>query len=207
MNTLKKSVYLIATTCLTLVVATAWADFSFPTGLTEIGEEAFRGNPTLTLLEIPENVTTIGDRAFADCTALNTVLIPDSVSNIGEDAFANCGEALLIRTSAGSAAHEYAVWNWIDYDADTIRRALVVGQTYTGTQLALRGPANDMNAVRSCLSGMGWSVNAVSNQPAAGILSAISDTFSMAADQDISLFYYSLYESFIICSFVLIFSI
>ena len=38
---------------------------------------------------------------------------------------------------------------------------------------------------------MGWTVNAVSNQTATGILSAISSTFANAAEQDISLFYYS----------------
>lgn len=191
MNTLRKFVCLTVAACLMLVVTVAWADFSFPTGLAEIGEEAFQGNPTLTLLEIPEGVTTIGDRVFADCTSLNAVMIPDSVAVIGEDAFANCGEALLIRTAADSVAHSYAVNNWIDYDADTTRRALIIGQTYTGTQWALQGPANDMRAMRFCLSNMEWSVNAVSNQSAAGILSAISNTFSTATERDISLFYYS----------------
>ena len=191
MNTLRKFVCLTVTACLMVAVTAAWADFSFPTGLAEIGEEAFQGNTKLINLEIPQNVTSIGERAFADCTSLNAGMIPASVAVMGGDAFANCGEAMLIRTSPDSAAHEYALSNGIDYDADTIRRALVIGQTYTGTKWALQGPANDMKAVRFCLSGMGWSVNAVSNQSAAGILSAISSTFSTATERDISLFYYS----------------
>lgn len=126
----------------------ARADFALPAGLTEIGEEAFQGISSLTSLEIPESVTTVGPRAFAGCGGLNRIVIPGSVTELGAGAFEGCGEALLIQCPTGSAARHYAAANQIDYRADTVCRALVVGQTYTGTSMALQGPGNDMQAVR-----------------------------------------------------------
>ncbi len=162
-----------------------------PAALTEIAEEAFAGDVSITAMSLPEGLTAVGNRCFAGCAALNAVTVPDSVEWIGVDAFSGCGEALLIRCGPGSAAYAYAEENQIDFQADTTYRALVIGQTYTGTQKPLNGPANDLRAVRFCLQNMGYAVTAQSNLSADGILSAIASTFSAAAATDVSLFYYS----------------
>ncbi len=182
---------LAAVFCLLTGSGAAGVGFSWPAGLTEIGEEAFEGNTALTALQLPESITTVGSRAFAGCSGLNAADIPDSVTRIGDGAFDDCGEALLIRCVPGSEAHRYALENRVDYRADTVCRALVIGQTYAGTELALQGPANDMQAVRFCLNGMGWTVTARSNLSVSGMLSAIGSAFASAGENDISLFYYS----------------
>ena len=170
---------------------TGRADVSLPIALTEITEEAFAGDTSLTALTLPQSLTAVGARAFDGCTALNLVSVPDNVTQIGEAAFSGCGEALLIRCTSGSAAHTYALENKIDYQADTTYRALVIGQTYPETQMALNGPANDLRSVRSCLQNMGYDVTAQSNLTADGILSAVTSVFSTATGEDVSLFYYS----------------
>ncbi len=167
------------------------AGFIWPSELTEIGEEAFEGSLMITEIDLPDSVRAIGSGAFAGCTMLNRASIPAGVTEIGEDAFDQCGEALLIECRPGSTAMEYAIGHQLDYRAGTTCRALIIGQTYTGTSLALQGPANDLNAVRFCLNNLGWTVHAVTNLSPDRILSAISTTFSEAADYDISLFYYS----------------
>lgn len=63
---------------------------TLPDTITVIGEEAFRGNTTLTSLEIPDSVTAISYNAFKDCTALTNVIIPDSVTRVGPGAFEGC---------------------------------------------------------------------------------------------------------------------
>ncbi len=56
--------------------------------VTGIGEEAFKGNKTITTLTIGANVTTIGDKAFQNCKKLSTVKInTKNLSTIGEKAF------------------------------------------------------------------------------------------------------------------------
>ncbi len=63
---------------------------TLPDTITVIGDEAFRGNTTLTTLEIPDSVTSISYNAFKDCTALTNVIIPDSVTRVGPGAFEGC---------------------------------------------------------------------------------------------------------------------
>lgn len=63
---------------------------SIPDTVTEIGEEAFAGNETLTGVIIPDSVTVISYNAFQDCTALTGVTISDSVEKVGPGAFEGC---------------------------------------------------------------------------------------------------------------------
>ncbi|MGN0546683.1 MAG: sigma-70 family RNA polymerase sigma factor [Acutalibacteraceae bacterium] len=88
---------------------------SLPSSLQSIGIGSFCGCTSLTSVDIPSGVTTIGDDAFADCSSLSTVTIPSSVTSIGENAFGGCNN-LTIRCSEGSAAHNYAVENSINYE-------------------------------------------------------------------------------------------
>ena len=55
--------------------------------LTSIGDEAFYGCSSLTMVAIPEGVTSIGNRAFSGCSSLTSVTIPYSVKEIGWSAF------------------------------------------------------------------------------------------------------------------------
>lgn len=80
-------------------------------------------------------------------------------------------------------------------DRRTVRRALIIGQTYPGqTSYALDGPATDQQAMATMLvrlSGTPFTCVKKSNLTASGILSAIATTFADADGDDISLFYYS----------------
>ena len=86
-----------------------------PSSLQSIGIGAFYGCTSLTGINIPTGVSTIGDDAFADCASLKSITIPSGVTAIGDNAFGGC-DNLTIRCSEGSAAHNYAVENSIDYE-------------------------------------------------------------------------------------------
>ena len=77
---------------------------------------------------------------------------------------------------------------------DTIYRALLVCNTYPGTDQALPGSDNDVAGMRSMLSRMKttpYRVSTRSNLTADGIVSAIQNTFAGATVNDVSLFYFS----------------
>ena len=59
-------------------------------GVTEIGENAFKGCKSLTSVVIPPGVTEIGAGAFSGCESLMSVVIPDGVTEIGASAFFLC---------------------------------------------------------------------------------------------------------------------
>lgn len=61
--------------------------YAIPSGVTNIGFEAFAYCSGLTAVTIPSGVASIGDGAFQGCEGLVTVAIPDSVERIGLDAF------------------------------------------------------------------------------------------------------------------------
>lgn len=88
---------------------------SLPSSLQSIGIGAFCGCTSLTSVSIPSGVTTIGDDAFADCSSLSSVTIPSSVTSIGDNAFGGC-DNLTIKCPEGSAAHDYAVENSIEFE-------------------------------------------------------------------------------------------
>ena len=82
-----------------------------PSGVTQIGENAFRGCRFLTEIVIPDSVTSIGGRAFFGCESLTKIVIPDGVTSIGEFAFYECKSLANVMipnsvTSIGSAAFE-----------------------------------------------------------------------------------------------------
>ena len=87
--------------------------FSIPDGVTTIATWAFDGCIGLTSIEIPDSVTYIGEEAFLGCEGLTSIEIPNSVSSIGGHTFSFCNDNLVIITSAGSYAEEYAKKNGI----------------------------------------------------------------------------------------------
>jgi len=75
-----------------------------------------------------------------------------------------------------------------------VYRALLVGNTYPGTENYLPGCDTDVYAMRTVLNSMtgtSYSVNTQLNLNASGIQSAIGSTFTGARPCDVSLFYYS----------------
>ena len=58
--------------------------------VTEIGNNAFKSNATLSGVSIPSTVTSIGTSAFTNCQGLIDCILPDSVTSIGSGAFKDC---------------------------------------------------------------------------------------------------------------------
>ena len=59
-------------------------------GISYIGNSAFRNCSSLTSVTIPEGVTSIGESAFYSCSGLTSITIPESVTSIGDYAFSGC---------------------------------------------------------------------------------------------------------------------
>lgn len=79
-------------------------------------------------------------------------------------------------------------------DTKTVYRALLVGNTYPGTALAIPGCDNDVAGMKAMLSRMSatpYRISTRSNLSASGMESAIRDTFSAATANDVSLFYFA----------------
>ena len=58
--------------------------------VTEISEETFQGNTTVTDIDLPDCVTKIEGRAFQGCSSLVGINIPSSVKRIEEFTFSSC---------------------------------------------------------------------------------------------------------------------
>ena len=64
---------------------------SVPMGVTQIGEDAFKGCTALREVRLPEGLTEIKSGAFYGCRGLRKITLPESLSAIGELAFCYCG--------------------------------------------------------------------------------------------------------------------
>ena len=58
--------------------------------VTSIGTNAFKEQPTITGVVLPDSITSIGSGAFYSCTRLKSVNIPVAVTKIGASAFERC---------------------------------------------------------------------------------------------------------------------
>jgi len=83
-------------------------ELRLPVGLTNIEEEAFMGDDSVSSVNLPHNVRSIGARAFRNCRALKEIYIPDTVTYIGEQAF---DEDITISCGPKSYAYQYAQQN------------------------------------------------------------------------------------------------
>ena len=178
-----------------LLVFPAACRAELPADLRSIEAEAFMDNTSLRTVTLPVGLEEIGPRAFSGCAGLSRVVIPDTVTALGEDCFAGCAGDLLIVTSKGSAAMDWAQGNNTDFQAGTRYRALLVGQSYRFSSFSeLEGPLNDVQDMARCLSrleGTAYTTVIETDLSADGILSAIQTCFAGTEEQDVSLFYYS----------------
>lgn len=68
-----------------------------------IADGAFKGQPGIQRVEIPDSVRRIGDAAFEGAASLHTVDIPGSVSEIGAAAFKDCKSLIAAELNEGLA--------------------------------------------------------------------------------------------------------
>jgi hypothetical protein len=72
-----------------------------PDTISEIHDNAFQYNGSITEVVIGANVKTIGDFAFSECSSLKRVYLSDSVTQIGEEAFSYCGRLEAVEFGNG----------------------------------------------------------------------------------------------------------
>ena len=113
---------------------------TIPNSVTSIGESAFCDCFGLTSITIPNSVTSIGERTFEDCESLTSITIPNSVTSIGERAFCDCFGLTSI-TFNGSTPPEFG--------KDVFK--------YVSNSISVYVPANNIEAYKSALGGLGLS--------------------------------------------------
>ena len=70
--------------------------FTIPSGVVDIGGNAFRGNTSLRSVTMPNTVKTIGEYAFEGCTSLTSVTLSSTLTSIDYYAFNGCSSLKTI---------------------------------------------------------------------------------------------------------------
>ncbi len=91
-----------------------WADsrdqilkITVKSGVTYIGDQAFRDCPNLSSVSLPASVTGIGHSAFYGCGKLSSISLPSAVTILEGYSFANCSSLASITIPASVTAIEY----------------------------------------------------------------------------------------------------
>lgn len=94
--------------------------------ITEIYEEAFKGNTTLKEVELSANISEIGNSAFEGCSSLKKVTLHEGVAKIGTKAFYNCTALTGIKTpSTLQTIGNYAFMNCKNLKKVTLNNGLI----------------------------------------------------------------------------------
>ncbi len=80
--------------------STTYKNIVLPSGITSIGNEAFRNSRRLTGITLPESLQSIGEYAFAQ-TGLTSIEIPDAVTWMGHRMLQGCGALTSIKIGNG----------------------------------------------------------------------------------------------------------
>lgn len=67
------------------------ANVTIPSGVSKIGNGAFKNNKKIQSVTIPNSVKSIGQDAFKDCTNLSSVSLGNGLIEMGSYAFSSCG--------------------------------------------------------------------------------------------------------------------
>ena len=95
--------------CFLLISVISFADVvKLPDDLTEIKEEAFCGDTSITEAIVPKGTKTIGARAFAN-SGLRRINLPASVNSIDATAFTGVPQDFLIVAPYNSYGYQYAM--------------------------------------------------------------------------------------------------
>lgn len=166
-----------------------------PAGLTEIGDEAFRGDTSLDEVILPDGLLCIGPGAFAD-SSVKSVYLPDSLESIDPTAFAGCRDLVCRGESEASPAARYCRELGLVYEPasgvpEPCRRALLIGETRY--EQRLNGPENDVACMERLLAGLSgsWAVCSQMDATREELFELVDLAFGDAEDDDLSLFYYS----------------
>ena len=174
--------------------AAAGSVLTLPASLREIDSSAFYGDTGITKVILQADLESIGDHAFQGCSNLKDVLIPSSVKSIGADVFKDTADTLLIECAADSDAMNYALSKNIDFDADTVCRALLIGNSEYWSGRKLYAPKNDVRTLGKALCQEGsrsYEVTIRESLTASQILDAVAETFACASSGDVSLLYFA----------------
>ncbi len=171
-------------------------ELQLPESLEVIEAKAFYRNTSLNNVIIPEGTLRIDTHAFA-YSSLTEIELPASLTFIAEDAFEGCGDFLAV-VHINTLAHQWCESHNIRYrllnNTPVVYRALLIGNTYEGTDSPLVCCDDDVVAIRRMLSlqkNTPYSFTTKLNLTAPQILSAITTAFSAADDNDVSLFFFS----------------
>ena len=88
---------------------TSMTSIELPAGLTSIGEYAFKGCSSLTSIKLPAGITSLGRRAFEGCSSLTSIELPTALTSLERYAFFGCTSLTSIElpaslTSLGESA-------------------------------------------------------------------------------------------------------
>ena len=84
------------------------SEVTVPTGITEIGDEAFSDHGEIEAITLPEGLLKIGDNAFFNCVKLKKIAFPDSLEAVGKAVMSEC--VSLFCVSIGRGLTEISDW-------------------------------------------------------------------------------------------------
>lgn len=77
---------------------------SLHSGITQIGDSAFKNCNRLESVSLPDTLTEIAAEAFAECMSLVNIYLPDSIAFIGAEAFSGCTSLVTVNIPKGIAS-------------------------------------------------------------------------------------------------------
>jgi len=79
---------------------TSMTSIELPAGLTSLGDEAFRDCSSMTSIALPASLTVICLRAFSGCSSLTSIALPAGLTSLGDCAFYGCSSMTSIELPA-----------------------------------------------------------------------------------------------------------